>query len=345
MQAYRLEKLGSLDGIVLRDEPEPSPRPTEIVVRIRATSLNRRDTAILSGTYPLPSKPGIVPLSDGAGEVVAVGERVSRFKPGDRVTGSYFPRWRPRHARPHRPARLHPRRHADRICGARRTMGGRGAGSSFLGRGGDAHCAGVTAWSTLTGSQTLQPGQTVLVLGTGGVSLFALQFAKLMGCRVIATTSRTAKVEKLRTLGADHVVNSAETPEWASAVRDLTGGRGVDLVAETMGPETIGHSLAATALYGRIVLLITTQGQKQELVLPGQSYARSRATVSRVFVGSRASLEAMNAAIAVHQLRPSSTAPSASPRRTKPTVISSKATSLEKSSSEAPETSCKGEKS
>ena len=306
MQTYRVENLGTVDGIVLRDEPEPRPQPTEIVVRIRAASLNRRDAAILAGTYPLPSKPGIVPVSDGSGEVVAIGDRVSRFKVGDRVTGSYFPRWRDGRVA------------IDLIDQLGCTLDGMLCEYAVLDEqwavGVPEHlsweeaatltCAGVTAWSALTGPNAVQPGQAVLVLGTGGVSLFALQFAKLMGCRVVAVTSRAAKVAKLVALGADHVVDSAETPQWADAVREFTGGNGVDLVVETMGPETIGQSLAACALYGRIVLLITTQGQKQELVLPGQAYARSLATISRIFVGSRASLEAMNRAIATHRLRP-----------------------------------------
>src|SRR5205823_9699497 len=148
-------------------------------------------------------------------------------------------------------------------------------------------CAGVTAWNAVIGIGAARPGQSVLTLGTGGVSLFALQFAKLAGCRVVAATSRDTKAEKLRALGADHVINYAATQAWGRAVRDLTGGEGVDLVVETMGPDTIEQSITASSRHGQIVLLITKSEQKDVLQIPGDAYARSLVAIRRLFVGSR----------------------------------------------------------
>jgi NADPH:quinone reductase-like Zn-dependent oxidoreductase len=144
----------------------------------------------------------------------------------------------------------------------------------------------------------------VLTLGTGDVSLFALQFAKRMGCRVIATTSSDPKAERLRQLGADHVINYRETPRWGAEARELTRGQGVDLVVETMGPETIEQSLTAAARYSEIVMLIWRSATRAELVLPASAYGPLLTTIRRLFVGARVDLEAMLAAMAAHQLRP-----------------------------------------
>jgi NADPH:quinone reductase-like Zn-dependent oxidoreductase len=301
-----LEKFGTVEGIVLREELQPVPKPTEIVLRVRATSLNRRDIMILHGTYPLPAKPDIVPLSDGAGEVVAIGSAVKRFTVGDRVTGSYFARWRDGDLAP------------DVLDQLGCTLDGLLTEYAVLDeqwavrvpdhltweQAATLSCAGVTAWHAVVGIGQVRPGQTVLVLGTGGVSLFALQFAKLAGCRVIAATSREPKVAKLQALGADDVVNYATTPTWGTAVRELTGGAGVDLVVETMGPDTIEQSVIASARYGQIVLLITKSANKSVLEISGDAYARSLTTIRRLFVGSRATLEAMTKAVAAHRLQP-----------------------------------------
>jgi NADPH:quinone reductase-like Zn-dependent oxidoreductase len=301
-----LQELGTVDGIALGDEAMPKPGPTEIVVQVRAASLNRRDWSIVQRTYPLPARPGVVPLSDGAGEVVAVGGAVKRFRLGDRVTGSYFPRWRDgRIAR-------------DLIDQLGCTVDGMLAEYAVLDEewavrvpdhltweeAATLTCAGVTAWNSVVETGGARAGETVLVNGTGGVSLFALQFAKMMGCRVIATTSTAAKAERLRALGAEHVVNCAEDKEWGKAVRDLTGGEGVDLILDTRGPDTLEQSLTAAALYGRIVLLITRGARGSAFQFSGDAYSRSLATILRIFVGSRASLEAMTKAIAAERLRP-----------------------------------------
>ncbi len=210
MRAYHLEKAGRFEGVVLRERPVPAPCPGEIVLRVHAASLNRRDLMLVEQTYPIPGKPGVVPLSDGAGEVVAIGAGVTRFKVGDRVTGNYFARWRD--------GRLAPDLRDQLGC----TLDGMAADYAVLDEqwavrlpdhlsweeGACLSCAGVTAWCSVTGSDFARPGRTVLTLGTGDVSLFAVQFAKLTGCRVIVTTSSDAKAHRLRELGADEVINT-----------------------------------------------------------------------------------------------------------------------------------------
>lgn len=306
MHAYRLEAFHRIEGIALREQSEPRPGPNDIVVRIRAASLNRRDLMILDRTYPLPGKPGIVPLSDGAGEVVAIGDKVTRFKIGDRVTGNYFPRWRA--------GRLT----ADAIDQLGCTVDGMAADYAVLDEqwavrlpdhlsweeGACLSCAGVTAWCAIMGSGVARPGRTVLTLGTGDVSLFAVKFAKAAGCRVIATTSRDDKAGKLRELGVDDVVNYVATPKWGQAVRELTGGEGVDLVVETMGPATIEQSLIAAARHSEIVVLIWKSPEHSSMVLPADAYGPKLCTLRRLFVGPRIELEAMIGAMTRLGIRP-----------------------------------------
>jgi NADPH:quinone reductase-like Zn-dependent oxidoreductase len=306
MRAYRMQQLGGPDGVVLGREDDPVPGPTGIVVRIHAASLNRRDLMILERTYPLPPRPGAIPLSDGAGEVVATGPLVSRFEAGDRVTGSYFPRWRD--------GRLA----SDQVDQLGCTLDGMAAEYALLDEqwavrlpehlsweeGACLSCAGVTAWCSVFGGRGVRPDSTVLTLGSGAVSLFAIQFAKLAGCRVIATTSSAAKAGRLRELGADEVVDYAATPGWGSAVRDLTGGEGADLVVDTMGPDTMEQSLTAVARHGEVVVLIWKSADRQAIVLPAAAYGPRLATIRRLFVGPRVELEGMLRAIRFHRLRP-----------------------------------------
>lgn len=307
MRTYHLRTLGTVDGIVPRDSaPRPEPGPREIVVRVRAVSLNKRDLMILEGTYPLKAVPDVIPASDGAGEVVAVGGEVTRFVVGDRVAGTYFPNWR-----------------EGRISAAKFDQPGvtlNGMLAEYVRLDQEAAvrvpdqltweeaaclpCAGVTAWHALTGGEPLVPGQTVLTLGAGALSLFAVRFAKALGAEVIATTSSAAKADRLKALGADHVVNYVENPEWGAAVRELTGGRGADLVVETNGPDTIEQSMRACALYGQIVLLITGSPGRSGIEISNAAYAASLATIRRVFVGSREHFETMNRAISLHGIRP-----------------------------------------
>jgi NADPH:quinone reductase-like Zn-dependent oxidoreductase len=304
MRTYWLEEFGDIEKLAVREVSMPEPGANQILVRVRATSLNRRDTMILNGTYPLTPRVGIVPLSDGAGEVVAVGDGVRRFAVGDRVTGSYFARWID--------GRMHPGIVDQLGC----TLDGMLSEYALLDEqwavrlpdhlswqeAATFTCAGLTAWSALTGAEVPKPGQWVLVIGSGGVALFALQFAKLMGCRVAAVTSRAEKADRLLALGADLVIASVETPEWGMKLREATGG--IDLVVETGGPATFRQSLIASTLYGRIVLLTVQDKSGKSVEIPGAVYQRSLVTIGRLFVGSRNGLEAMLAAVATHRLKP-----------------------------------------
>ncbi|MER9494295.1 NAD(P)-dependent alcohol dehydrogenase [Mesorhizobium sp. M0006] len=304
MRSYRLEGFGGTESLAMRDEARTEPKPHEIVVRVRAASLNRRDTMILGGTYPLPPRQGIVPLSDGAGDVVAIGDAVTRFAVGDRVTGSYFARW------------IDGRINAGLIDQLGCTLDGMLTEFAVLDEQWAARlpdhlswheaatltCAGVTAWNAVTGTRIPKPGQWVLTIGSGGVSLFALQFAKLLGCRVVAITSRAEKADRLRALGADLVVSSTDIPEWGGWAREQTGG--IDLVVETGGPATFAQSLIASTLYGHIVLLTLQDASGRSIEMPAALYQRSLVTISRLFVGSRSNLEAMLRAVSQHRLKP-----------------------------------------
>lgn len=304
MRSYRLGGFGGTESLAMREEARTEPKPHEIVVRVRAASLNRRDTMILGGTYPLPPRQGIVPLSDGAGDVVAIGDAVTRFAVGDRVTGSYFARW------------IDGRINAGLFDQLGCTLDGMLTEFAVLDEQWAARlpdhlswheaatltCAGVTAWNAVTRTRIPKPGQWVLTIGSGGVSLFALQFAKLLGCRVVAITSRAEKADRLRALGADLVVSSTDIPEWGGWAREQTGG--IDLVVETGGPATFAQSLIASTLYGHIVLLTLQDASGRSIEMPAALYQRSLATISRLFVGSRSNLEAMLRAVSQHRLKP-----------------------------------------
>lgn len=306
MRTYQLETPGDIEGIVLGDRDTPNVGPHDIVVRVKAASLNKRDLFILNGTYPLPAKPGVVPLSDGAGEVLAVGERVRRFRVGDRVAGNYFARWK---SGPIEPAVF------DQLGCA---LDGMLAEVVVLHEewavpipehlsweeAATLPCAGVTAWNSIVGPAPVVAGQTVLTLGSGGVSLFALQFAKAMGARVIVTTSSSDKAVRLKEIGADVVINYTDQPEWCKAVREATGGRGADLIVETFGADTIEQSMRAVGMHGQIMLLITRGKHKPDIQISAQAYSSTMATIRRVFVGNRASFETMNQAITQTKLRP-----------------------------------------
>ncbi|MEU6259133.1 NAD(P)-dependent alcohol dehydrogenase [Streptomyces sp. NPDC047043] len=308
MRSYHLETPGTVEGIVPRDTAEPpEPGPHDILVRIHAVSLNKRDLLILNGSYPLKAAPDVIPVSDGAGEVVAVGAEVTRFSVGDRVTGTYFPRWLDGRITPALidqpgatlPGMLTEYALIDQEAAVRIPDHLGWEEAACL------PCAGVTAWNALTGGgDPPLPGETVLTLGTGALALFAVQFAKLLGAEVVATTSSPAKAERLKTLGADHVVNYVESPEWAADVRQLTGGRGADLIVETGGPDTIEQSVRASALYGRIALVAANSPRRPSLEITTDALASSLITMRRLFVGSRTHFEQMNRAIALHGLHP-----------------------------------------
>jgi NADPH:quinone reductase-like Zn-dependent oxidoreductase len=294
-----------LQGLTLREHPEPRPGPRQVLVRVRAVSLNARELVILvQGRYPLPVKPDVVAACDGAGEVVAVGEGVTRAAAGDRVTASIFPRWQDG------PFRMET---ADQLGGS---LDGMLTELAILDE--DAlvpipehlsfeeaaalPCAAVTAWNALTGGRPLLAGEAVLTQGSGGVSLFAIQLARAAGARVIATTSSSEKAARLAALGAHAVIDYRAVPGWPAEARRLTGGRGVDHVVEVGGPGTLEQSFQSVAVGGEIAWVGWLAGGSSAVDLT--AFASSVGTLRRVAVGSRAQFLAMNRAIDLHQLRP-----------------------------------------
>jgi NADPH:quinone reductase-like Zn-dependent oxidoreductase len=305
MRAYHLAAFDdSLADLQLRDDAMPLPGNGQVVVRVRAASLNYRDLLVLRGQHP-GLKPGLIPVSDGAGEIVAVGDAVHRFKLGDRVVAAFNQTWISG-----RPEMEFMRA----MLGG--TVDGMLAEYVLLDQQGlervpaymsfeeaaTLPCAGVTAWSALHCGLPLMAGQTVLVQGSGGVSVFALQLAKSFGCRVIATTSSDAKAERLRALGADQIVNYAKTPEWGAAVRELTGGRGVDRIVEVGGPGTLEQSISCTAFNAQIALVGFVGGLGAQI--NPRLLMRSGLSTHSVAVGSRMDLAKLLMAAEATQLRP-----------------------------------------
>ena len=303
MKSYHADSGAGLAGLTVKDHERPRPAAGEVLVEVRANSLNARELSVLDGTYPLPVKPDVVMGADGAGVVVETGDGVSRVAVGDRVAASMFPRWI---------AGRVDWEYAPQLGGSLDGMM-----TEYVVLNEDAlvkvpehlsfeeaatlPCAAVTAWNALTGARRLQAGDTVLTLGSGGVSLFALQFAKAFGARVIATTSSEDKVERLKAAGADAVINHRTTPDWDAAVRELTGGRGVDQVIEVTGG-TLERSIKATALDGQINFI--GRMDRGTSMLDTNVLYRSAATVRVVFAGNRTHFVEMNRAIAVNRLRP-----------------------------------------
>ncbi len=258
MRVYRFDNSRGLDGLHLCDEPVPSPQRGELLLKVRAVSLNYRDIAIPLGRYVRGSKSGLVPCSDAAAEVVEVGEGVDDYCPGDRVISLFHPRWfggpLPATAAAESYGSGQDGWLAEYKVVSRESVVAIPAALTDE-QAATLPCAGVTAWNALGGPTPIRPGQTALTLGSGGVSVFALQLAKLLGARVIATTSSDQKAQTLKSLGADEVVNYRDDPEWGEQVRTLTDGRGVDRVVEVGGPATIDQSLRAVATGGEVTLI------------------------------------------------------------------------------------------
>ncbi|MVF23707.1 NAD(P)-dependent alcohol dehydrogenase [Methylocaldum sp. BRCS4] len=303
MRTYRFPKLRDVDDLTMTEEPPAKPGPRQVVVRLCAASLNYRDHLIMSGRYRGRIAPNLIPLSDGAGEVVEVGTEVTRCKVGDRVAGLFFQTWLG--------GELVPSDHA-------RALGGPVDGVlteyKLFDENGLVHlpehlsfeegatlpCAALTAWNALFTQRPLRAGETVLTLGTGGVSSFAVQFAHAAGARVIVTSSGDEKLEKARMFGASDLINYRTHPDWESEVLKLTEGRGVDHVVEVGGAGTLQRSIAAVRLGGAVHLIgVLTGGQIDPTPILFKS-----ATVRGVYVGSREMFEAMNRLIAFHRIRP-----------------------------------------
>jgi alcohol dehydrogenase len=245
METYRIDRFGSVDGIVMRSSEDPRPGLKEILMRVRASSLNYRDLMVLKGGGRGPTKIGVVPLSDGAGVIEAIGEGVSRVKIGDRIAGCFHPRW---FGGPIKPDYLTDRLGAnlDGMLAEYAVLSEEAVvpvpGHLSFEEAATLPCAAVTASVALTRDRRVTAGDTVLTQGSGSVSVFALLFARILGARVIATTSTAEKAERPKALGASDVINYTETPDWDAKARELTDGRGVDCV-EIGGPGTIAMSL------------------------------------------------------------------------------------------------------
>jgi NADPH:quinone reductase-like Zn-dependent oxidoreductase len=306
MRAYQLAKRGAgIDALVKIERPDPKQARHQILVKVAACSLNFRDLAIARGTYRLPVSEKIIPLSDGAGEVIEVGEAVQRFRPGDKVAGNFFQRW---HG-----GEPGPQTHQYALGGG---INGMLAEYVVLEEEGAVKipdhlsleeaatlpCAGVTAWHSMAEHARLIAGSTVLLQGTGGVSILGLQLAKAMGIEVIITSSSDEKLTRAKHLGADHAINYRTTTEWQNVVMDITNGRGVDCVVEVGGAGTIARSFASIRVGGKVSLIGNLSGPPTELN-PGLILAK-RANVQGISVGSTEMFDRMNRAITANKIMP-----------------------------------------
>ncbi len=304
MKHYFFPTLAGMEALTQGEADAPRPGHGQVLVRMHAASINFRDLLVARGGYRGALEKDLVPLSDGAGEIVEVGDEVTRWKKGDRVTGTFYPSWLGGAMTP---------------GDAANALGGQLQGtlteyrlfaeSSVVrmpehlsyNEAATLPCAAVTAWNALFGAKPLEPGQSVLLLGTGGVSTFALQFAQAAGARTLVISSSDAKLEKARVLGATDGVNYRTHPDWHNEVRRLTNGRGVDHVVEVGGPGTLERSLGAVRFGGWIHLIgVLTTGQISLLSILGNT-----GTVRGVLVGSRSMFDRMNEMITVAKLYPS----------------------------------------
>lgn len=305
MQAYVIQNEFGLANLTQIERPMPEPDAHEVVLKVRACSLNYRDHLMLEGLYNPRQALPLVPLSDGAGEIVALGEQVRRYQIGDRVAGLFCQHWQG--GAPDR----------ERL---RVTLGGPldGMLQQYIAlpeqgvidfpehlsypEAATLPCAALTAWVALTKYRQVKAGDTVLILGTGGVAIFALQFAKLFGARVIITSSSDQRLEQVAQLGADELINYRTTPDWHRIALTMTNKQGVDHIIEVGGADTLEKSLAAVKVGGFIAVIGVLSGQKTPLsVIP---ILMSSLTLQGITVGNRDDFAAMNQAIYQHQLKP-----------------------------------------
>jgi NADPH:quinone reductase-like Zn-dependent oxidoreductase len=304
MKLYEITEPKGIDSLKLTERPTPKPGAGEVLIRVRAVSLNYRDLAIVKGALARMMKMPLIPTSDGAGEVIETGAGVTQWKKGDRVAGIFTQGW---------------------LAGPPFA----GMYSTALGGGVDGMlaeyvvlresglvripeymsfeeaatlpCAAVTSWNALVTEGHLEPGDSVLVMGTGGVSIFALQFAKMYGARIIATSSSDAKLKRLKEMGASDLINYKTTPDWDKAVLEATGGEGVDHVVEIGGAGTLPKSINAVKTGGIVSLIGILSGAGQIDPMP---LLFKNARVQGIMVGSREMFEQMNRAMAVNNVRP-----------------------------------------
>ncbi len=302
MKAWEIVGDGGIDALTLAERPSPEPGPGQVKVRVRANSVNYRDL----NTVRAPGRMGLkfprIPNSDGAGDVVAVGAGVSAVAVGDRVAGCFFQDWA-----------------AGEVSAAAMASAQGGPIDGMLAeevvlnehgvvpipdhldyeQAATLPCAALTAWHALVVKGGLKAGDTVLLLGTGGVSIFALQFCTMMGARTIITSKSDDKLDRARAMGAWQGINYGETPDWAAAVKDLTGG-GVDHIVEVGGAGTLEQSIEAVRIGGHIALIgVLTAGTVNPTPI-----LRKSIRLNGIYVGSQAMFRAMNAAIAANRLEP-----------------------------------------
>jgi NADPH:quinone reductase-like Zn-dependent oxidoreductase len=305
MRAYQLPKSGAgIDALAKVERPDPQPAYRQVLVKVEACSLNFRDLAIVRGSYRMPVRDNIIPLSDGAGEVIEIGPGVNRVKVGDRVAGNFFQRWPGGEPA----ADVHKSALGGGIDGmladyAVLEEDGVVKLPSHLSfeEGATLPCAAVTVWHAMMEHAKLKAGDTILLQGTGGVSIFGLQFARATGIRAIITSSSDEKLGRAKTLGAAHGINYKTTPEWDKAAMEFTGS-GVDHVVEVGGAATLTRSFGAIRAGGSVTLIGGLSGGASELN-PGLIFSR-RANVRGISVGSTQMFEAMNRAIEVSAIKP-----------------------------------------
>jgi len=304
MKAWQLSAGKQIDGLAIEHLPGAPVGPRDVRVQLRAATLNFRDLMIVRGFYPVSGHP-LVPGSDGAGVVLETGADVTRFRPGDRVTTSFFPHWSE--------GRASRAKFANALGG-----GGKGTlaeeivlsedaliasppGLEFV-QSASLTCAGTTAWNALFVTGNLKAGDTVVLLGTGGVSIWALQLARAAGARVIVTSSSDAKLARARELGAHHTINYVTTPHWSAEVLRLTDGEGADQVVEVGGEKTIEQSLASIRVGGAITVIGAVSGMGGGIA--PRSLITTNARFLGIYVGSRAMHEDLARTVAIHAIRP-----------------------------------------
>jgi NADPH:quinone reductase-like Zn-dependent oxidoreductase len=303
MRAYEIVSAGGIDTLALNQRQTPQPGPGQILVEMRASSINYRDLSSVEDPLARAIALPRIPNSDGAGEVMAVGEGVTDFKPGDRVAGCFFQDWSD--------GRISATAMASAMGGA---IDGVLAEAVLLRATGAVHlpqhlsfeegatlpCAGLTAWNCLVEQGGLKAGSTALFLGTGGVSIFGLQIAKMMGARAIITSSSDAKLERAASLGADALINYREIPDWQTRVLELTDGVGVDVTIETGGGGTLEKTLDATRIGGTVSLIGVLAGGN----IDPTTVMRKSIRLQGVYVGNRRMFTEMNAALALNGVHP-----------------------------------------
>lgn len=304
MKAYEIQEFG-IDNLALVERDMPEPGPNEVLVKFHAVSLNYRDVMMVSGIYNSRMKLPAIPFSDAAGEVVAIGEGVTKWKVGDRVCSTVIPAWIDGEPSAEKSKTAIGAGNADGVLSEYRVFNEesvvRAPEHLSFEEAATLPCAAVTAWHALVVSGKIKVGDTVLTLGTGGVSIFALQIAKHFGARVISTSSSGEKLERVRQLGADETINYRDIEDWDKAVLDLTGGRGVDHVVEVGGTGTLARSVKAVRVGGHIALIGALNMAGEFNPIP---VFMKGIRVQGIFIGSRQMFEDLNAMIETAKLKP-----------------------------------------